>query len=151
MSGSTSANGNTGTPNIQAITGNRTIVQFNGVRVGAIQSVRAADNYARETVSGVGDIHAIEFPPTRAEHSISVSNMVLYKGNMRNAGVSLVNGDDALQGIQWDFVTYSRDTGQVLRKYTGCVFDSGEVTIEAHRVLMQTGQFKATDVTGTGI
>jgi hypothetical protein len=149
MSGSATAA--TGTANIQSITGNRTIVQFKGVRIGAVQSVRAADNYARETVSGIGDIHAIEFPPTRAEHTISVSNMVLYTGNMRQAGVSLVNGDDALQGIVFDIVTYSRDTGQVLRKYSGCVFDSGEVSIEAHRVLMQTGQFKAQDVTGTGI
>jgi hypothetical protein len=138
------------TPNVKTITGNRVIVEFGGVQVGAVQSVRMSDNYARESVSGIGDIHSLEFPPTRAEHSISVSNMTLYVGNMRQAGISPINGDDVLQGLELDIVSYSRDTGAVLRKYEGCSFDSGETSVDAHRIVMQSSQWKCRDVTGSG-
>lgn len=137
--------------NVQSITGNRVVVEFGGARIGLAQSVRGSDSYALEQASGIGDIHVIENVPTRANHRISVSNMVLFTGNMRDQGIATVNGDDALQGLVLDIVVYSRDSGLPLRAYKKCSYDSGTVSVEAHRILMQDGQFIALDVTGINV
>jgi hypothetical protein len=137
--------------NVQSITGNRVVVEFGGARIGLAQSVRGSDSYALEQASGIGDIHVIENVPTRANHRISVSNMVLFTGNMRDQGIATVNGDDALQGLVLDIVVYSRDSGLPLRAYKRCSYDSGTVAVEAHRILAQDAQFIALDVTGINI
>lgn len=137
--------------NVQSITGNRVVVEFGGARIGLAQSVRGSDSYALEQASGIGDIHVIENVPTRANHRISVSNMVLFTGNMRDQGIAVVNGDDALQGLVLDIVIYSRDSGLPLRAYKRCSYDSGTVAVEAHRILAQDAQFIALDVTGINI
>lgn len=138
------------TPNVKTATGNRIVVEFDGKRVGLVQSVRMSDNYGLEDASGIGDIHVVEHVPTKAVHTISVSTMTLFKGNMRDAGIEPQNGDDVLQGLVLDIVSYSRDTGAVMRKYESCSYDSGDVDVSAHRIVMKSSQWKALDVTGTG-
>src|SRR5487761_2517411 len=135
----------------QTQSGNRVVVEFDGKLVGLVQTVRMADSYSLEDASGIGDIHVKEHVPTKAVHSISVTNMVLYKKLLRAVGVAPENGDAVLQGTVFDIVTYSRDTGEVLRKYISCSYDSGTSSVDAHRIIMQDGQFKALDVSGLGL
>jgi len=135
--------------NVKVRTGNRTVVLFDGKEVGLLQSVRSSDDYGLDPVSGIGDIHVAEYVPTVARHTISVQTMVLYKRNMRQAGLSVENGDDALKGNVFDIVQMDKD-GEVLRKYTGCSFASGDLSIDAHKVISASCQFNALDVSGRG-
>ena len=143
--------------NIQTFSGNRIFVEFGGQRIGLIQSVRASDNYAHEDASGIGSIQIQEFVPSKAVHQLSVSGMVLFVGNMRDQGLSLENGADAMRGLIFDVAIFGStvegpaDTGGLLRTYIGCVFDSGDIDVTAHRITIQSGQLKALDVIGTGI
>lgn len=139
------------TQNLKTLSGNRIVVELDGKTIGLVQSVRMNDNYGLEDASGVGDIHVIEHVPSKAVHMLSVTNMVLFVGNMRDAGVAPVNGDAVLQGLVLDIVSYSKDSGQPLRKYASCSYDSGSTSVDAHRIVMQESQWKALDVTGTGI
>jgi hypothetical protein len=131
--------------------GNETLVIFDGKQIGMIQSVRANDSYGLEAASGIGDIHVQEHVPTVANHSLSVSSMVLIKGAMLEAGIATENGDAALQGLVFNFESYDKATGALLRKYVGCSYDSGDMDISAHRIMMQSAQFKALDVVGTAV
>ncbi|WP_431860132.1 hypothetical protein [Azospirillum sp.] len=135
--------------NIKTHSGNRIVVEFDGKEVGLVQSVRMNDNYGLEDASGIGDIHVQEHVPTKAVHSISVSTMVLMKKNLRDVGIAPQNGDDVLAGLVFDICTYSKDTGELLRKYVSCSYDSGDVDVSAHRITMASAQFKALDVVGT--
>lgn len=140
------------TSNVQTMSGNRIVVTFDGKTVGLVQNVRMNDSYGLEAASGIGDIHVIEHVPSRAIHSLSVGTMILFKNKLSDAGAAVPeNGDAALNGLVFDFVAFSRDTGQAVRKYSGCSFDSGDVDISAHRITSRSAQFKALDVTGTGI
>lgn len=137
--------------NLKARTGNRIIVQFDGIQVGLIQSVRMSDDYGPEPASGIGDIHVQEYVPTMARHSISVSQMVLFKENMREAGLTAVDGDDVLAGKVFDIVILSKDDGTELRKYMGCSYASGDVDVSKHAIVMANAQFNALNVTGSGL
>lgn len=135
------------TTNIKVRSGNRTVVLLDGKQVGLIQSVRSSDSYGLEAVGGLGDIHVQEHVPTTAIHSLSIQQLVLYTGTLRQLGLSLENGDEALKGIVFDIVTMDKN-GEVLRKYTGCSYDSGDLEVSAHRVISASCQFKALDVSG---
>lgn len=157
--------------NLKTYSGNRITVEFDGAVIGLVQSLRLSDNYGLEDASGIGDIHVQEHVPSKAVHSVAVTNMTLFAGNMRDTGIAYENGDQALQGLVFDIVVYgdtapgSPDnvapgavgdplqgvTGAPLRTIIGCSFDSGDVDVTAHRIVVQTGQFKALDVIGTGI
>ena len=105
--------------NLKVRSGNRIIVALDGKQVGTMRSVRMNDDYSPEPVTGIGDIHVVEYVPTVARHSLSASYVVLNKGALRDAGIAIENGDGALQGVVFDIVTLSKDDGEVLRKYTG--------------------------------
>jgi len=137
--------------NLKVRTGNRLEVQFDGKKIGLVQSVRASDDYAPEPASGIGDIHVQEYVPTVARHAISVSQMVLRVGSMRSLGIIPENGDAALQGLVFDIVKIDKDSGAVLRKYVGCSYASGETDVSKHSIVMSSGQFNCLDVTGTAI
>jgi hypothetical protein len=139
------------TTNVQTQTGNRIVIEFNNTRIGLIQSCSASDDYGLEAASGVGDIHVVEHVPTLARHRLSVRRMMLIQQSMRNAGIALINGDDALKGLVFDVVYYSRDTGSVLRKYVSCSWASGSVDVSANRITMEDGTLMALDVTGSGL
>lgn len=141
----------TTTANVKTLSGNRVKILFGGAAIGLAQDVRFADSYALEDASGIGDIHVIEHVPSKANHTVSVTAMTLFVGNLRDQGITTVNGANALQGLVFDIVIYSRDTGLPLRAAKSCSFDSGTVSVGAHRITMTDASFKALDVTGLGL
>jgi len=135
--------------NVKTRSGNRVVVVFDGKQIGLVRSVRANDDYSPEPASGIGDIHVQEYVPTVARHSLSVSAMVLIKGALLEAGIAAENGDAMLQGLVFDLEVYSKDDGKLLRKYIGVSYASGDIDINAHQIIVQSGQFNALDVVGT--
>lgn len=136
--------------NLKVRSGNRIIVLFDGRQIGMVRSVRASDDYGPDPASGIGDINVQEYVPTMARHSLSVSGMVLIKDNMQSSGITPENGDAALLGMVFDLEVYSKDDGTLIRKYVGVSYASGDVDIQAHQIVVASGQFNALDVTGTG-
>lgn len=134
--------------NVKTRSGNRIVVVFDGKQLGLVRSVRANDDYSPEPASGIGDIHVQEYVPTVARHSLSVQQMVLIKGAMLEAGIAAENGDAMLQGLVFDLEIYSKDDGTLLRKYVGVSYASGDMDINAHQIVVQSGQFNALDVVG---
>jgi hypothetical protein len=130
--------------------GNRIIITYDGFQVGMIQSVRMNDDYSPEPASGIGDIHAAEYVPTMARHSLTVSRMILITDKMRERGIFAENGDAMLQGLVFDIETYSKDSGDLLRKYISCSYASGDLEVSKHQIMIGSGQFNALDVSGTG-
>ena len=115
--------------NIKTRSGNRIAVVFDGKQLGLVRSVRASDDYSPEPASGIGDIHVQEYVPTMARHTLSVSQMVLIKGAMLEAGIAAENGEAMLQGLVFDLEVYDKDSGALLRKYVGVSYASGETCI----------------------
>lgn len=139
------------TQNLKTRSGNRARVYFDGQLIGLIQTVRMSDDYAPDPASGIGDIHVQEWVPTMARHSLNVSAMVLSRGSLSQAGAIIPeNGDDVLQGLVFDIETIDRLTNDVLRKYTGCSYASGDIEVSKHTIVMQSAQFNALDAAGTG-
>lgn len=136
-----------GYENRNVLSSNRIVVQLDGKNVGLVQSVEMRDDYAPEAASGIGDIHVKEYVPTMAHHSLNVEEMVLNKNSMQKAGVAFENGDAALNGIVFDFVSVNKETGEVSRKYIGCSYASGSLSIRKHSIVMASGSFNALDVT----
>jgi hypothetical protein len=137
--------------NLKTRSGNRIVILLGGVQVGLLQSVRMNDDYGPEPASGIGDIHVQEYVPTMARHTLTVSAMVLNKGSLRAAGVSMENGDAVLQGLVFDIESYSKDDGTLLRKYVGCSYASGDIDVTKHAIVMNSGQFNALDAVGVGL
>lgn len=137
--------------NLKTQSGNRIIAVIDGKQIGLIQSVRMSDDYSPEPASGIGDIHAAEYVPTMARHTLSISAMQLKKGSLRAAGVASENGDGVLQGLVFDIEVYSKDDGTLLRKYVGCSYASGDVDITKHSIVTTSATFYALDVTGTDL
>lgn len=137
--------------NVKTQSGNRIRVMLDGIQVGLIQSVRGSDDYAPEAASGIGDIHAQEHVPTMARHVLNVNAMVLKADNLRQKGIFAANGDAVLKGLVFDFEVFDKDSNQLLRKYVGCSYASGDTEINKHAILMHSGVFNCLDVTGTGI
>lgn len=137
--------------NVKTRSGNRIVAKFDGKQIGLIQSVRMSDDYGLEPASGIGDIHVQEHVPSMARHTINVSSMVLITGQMRDAGVTMENGDAVLEGLVFDIVTESKDDGTLLRKYTGCSYAQGDVEVSKHAIVVSNAVFMALDVTGKGV
>jgi hypothetical protein len=137
--------------NLKTRSGNRLVVQFGGLQIGLLQSVRASDDYGLEPASGIGDARVQEYVPGMARHTLSVQAMVLDKGEMLLAGIAPENSDGALQGLVFDIVVYDKDAGTALRKYTGCSYASGDIEVTKHAIVMQTAQLYALDVSGTAM
>lgn len=134
--------------NLKTRSGNRVVVMFDGKQIGLIGSVRMNDDYGPEPASGIGDIHVQEYVPTMARHNLQVEAMVLNKGAMLDAGIAMENGDAVLQGLVFDFEAFDKDTNASLRKYKGCSYASGDISIQKHAIVMQSAQFNALDVGG---
>lgn len=134
--------------NLTVRSGNRLIITFDGKQIGMLGSCRMSDDYAPDAASGIGDIHVFEWVPTQARHSLNVSGMMMIKGSMLQAGIAMENGDAVLQGLVFDIESYDKDTGILLRKYMGCSYASGEIDIQKHAIVVQSGVFNALDVSG---
>jgi hypothetical protein len=134
--------------NVNTQSGNRVQVEFDGIKIGLIQSVRMADDYSPEPASGIGDIHVQEYVPTMARHTLNVSSMVLKLDNLRKAQIFEENGDGVLRGRVFDFVVYDKDTNRPIRRYLKCSYASGEVDVQKHAIVMSSGVFMCLDVKG---
>lgn len=137
--------------NVQTQSGNRVVIELDGVAFGLLQNVDWGDNYGHESASGIGDIHSKEWVPSKADHTVSVGMMVMINHKARRVGILAENGDDVLKGRVFDIVAYSKDTGQKLRAARSCTFDSGRVSVNAHRIVVTNAEFKALDVDGLGL
>lgn len=137
--------------NIKTRSGNRISITYAGQQIGAMRSVRASDDYAPEPVSGIGDIHVIEYVPTVARHTLSCSQVVLIQGSMKQVGIAAENGDAVLQGLVFDVEIYSKDDGSLLKKYMGVSYASGDIEITANAILVASGTFNALDTSGTAM
>ena len=133
--------------------GNRIEIQFDGKVVGLLQNLRPSDDFGLEPASGIGDIHVAEYVPSMARHHLTASTMVLFAGNLRDAGIAMENGDAVLKGLVFDICIYSKDpknTG-LLRKYIKCSYSSGDVEISKHAIVGNNVQLVALDVVGKGL
>jgi hypothetical protein len=136
--------------NLQTRSGNRIIVLLNSLQVGLLQSVRMNDDYSPEPASGIGDIHAIEYVPGMARHTLNVSAMVLNRGSLLAQGIVPDNANIVLTGIVFEIEAFSRDDGSLIRKYLGCSYASGDIEIAKHAIVMQSAVFNCLDVTSVG-
>lgn len=136
--------------NLQTLSGNRLIVTLNQQRVGVLQSVRMNDDYSPEPASGIGDIHVVEWVPGMARHTINVNAMVLFKGSLMKLGLIPDNANAVLLGTVFDIESFSKDTGELIRKYMGCSYASGDFEITKHAIVMQTAVFNCLDTTSIG-
>lgn len=132
-------------------TANRFAIIFDGKVIGALQSVSAQDSYGLEGAYEIGSINPIEHVPTAATYSISVSKLLLIKGDMLSAGIAVENGEAALKGLVFDIEYYDKDGATLLRKWSGVSYDSGGIDVQKNAIVVQSGQFKALNVTGTGV
>lgn len=139
------------TVNRHAKSANRVLVYLDGQLVGAAQNARMNDDYGPDPLSGIGDIHVIEHVPTIARHSVSVQQIALDTGTLRQMGVATQNGDDALRGLVFDFLVLDKDTGATLKKYVGCTYASGSVEVTKHQMVSANAEFMAIDTTGTAL
>lgn len=137
--------------NVKAKSGNRIAVMFDGKQVGACKSVSLHDDYSPEPVTGIGDINVLEYVPTTARYSLQIEAIVLEKEQLRSAGITVTDGDDALLGRVFDIVVIAKDTGEELRKYMGCSYASGDVRITANQVVSTSASFNALKVSGIGV
>lgn len=134
------------TTNVKTRSGNTIVVLFDGKRVGLVRSVGMNDNYSPEPASGIGDAKVVEYVPGMAQHSLSVSQMVLMKGTLMQAGIVPENSDAALEGLVFDLEVYGKTDGVLLRKYKGVSYASGSIEVNAHQIVVANGQFNALDV-----
>lgn len=137
--------------NLQVRSGNNIVLTLDGAQIGMIQNIRASDEYGHEPASGVGDAHVQEYVPGMARHTVSVSSMTVVAGSLRQLGIAAVNADDVLQGNVFDICVYDKVSGNLLRKYVGCTYVSGDVEISKHAMVVTNAQFMALDVTGASI
>lgn len=135
--------------NLQAQSGNRVAVVFDGKQIGAMQSARMTDDYGLEPVYGIGDINPIENVPTAARYSLSCQNVVLRKGAMRAAGLIPENGNEVLQGLVFDVEVYDKDDGSLIRKHVGCSYTSGDIDFQRNAIIMASAQFVCLNASGS--
>lgn len=135
--------------NLKVRSGNTVVAVFDGKQLGMVRSVRMSDDYSPEPASGIGDIHVQEYVPTVARHTLSVQMMVLIKGALINAGLAPENGNAVLEGLVFDLEVYDKGTGGLVRKYSGVSYASGDIEVNVHQIIVQSGQFYALDVTGS--
>jgi hypothetical protein len=138
------------TQNLKVKSGNNHIVFMDGNPVGLAQSLDMHDDYSPEAASGIGDIHAVEYVPTMARHTLNLEQLSLSKDSLRALGITAENGDDVLKGRVFDILAVDKNTGAALRKYIGCSYASGGVSIRKHAIVVNNAVFNALDVSGTG-
>lgn len=136
--------------NIKAKTANRILVMFDGKQVGACKSVSLHEDYSPEPVSGIGDVHVLEYVPTVARYTVQIEAIVLEKEQLRTAGITALDGEDTLTGRVFDIVVVGRDTGEEIRKFMGCSYASGDIRVTANQIVSTSASFNALKVSGQG-
>jgi hypothetical protein len=134
--------------NIIVRSANHGRVLMDGIEVGLLQNVRPSDDYGPEPASGIGDIHAQEYVPTMARHTLSVSKLALRKANLYKLGIIPENGEVVLKGYVFDIEIIDKSTGEVVRKYLNCSYASGDIEVTKHAIISYNATFNALDVIG---
>ena len=129
-------------------TSNHVRITLDGTTVGLMQNLRASDDYGMEPVSGIGDIHVVEHVPTVARHNLSVSFACLRRDLLISKGFVPENGDAALKGLVFDIEVYDKRDNELIKKYMKCSYASGDVSFDAHRVIVRNATFMAIDTSG---
>lgn len=127
---------------------NRARVFVNDVEFILLQNVRGSDDYAPEPVSGIGDIHVREYPPTIARHQFTLSGYMVKDEPAIANGIFSENGASRLDQDEFTVEIFDKD-GPLLRKYIGVSFANGSFNMTAHRLMMKDATFNARDVEGT--
>ncbi|MFA5408608.1 MAG: hypothetical protein WC343_07525 [Bacilli bacterium] len=134
--------------NLKVRSANLARVLIDGDEVGLMQNVNMSDDYAPNPASGIGDIHAIEYVPSMARHSISCSKMALRTAGLYAKGIIPKNGEDALKGLVIDIEVLDKATGTVIRKYIDCTYASGSTEVTKHAIISYQSQWMGLDVDG---
>lgn len=129
-------------------TANHVAIKLDGQTVGLMQNLRASDDYGLEPVSGIGDIHVAEHVPTIARHQLSVSFACLRHDLLVPKGFVPENGSAALRGLVFDVEVFDKRDNELVKKYTDCSYSSGDISFDAHRVIVRNASFMAIDTTG---
>lgn len=136
--------------NLLTRSGNKIIATFDNKQIGLLQEIRFQETLDPQEASGIGNIHVREWVPTLQRLSITARWMVLNKQSMYNAGVGIPeNGDDALNGLVFDIQILDAATGELLRKFIGCSYASGDVEVQKHQIVFSNASFLALDSSGT--
>ena len=85
-----------------------------------------------------------------AAYSVQIEAMVLEREQLRSVGITTVDGADTLVGRVFDIVVLGKDSGEEIRKFSGCTYDGGDIRITANQVVSTSAQFKALRVSGLG-
>jgi hypothetical protein len=143
-------------------TGNRIQVLVGGQVVGLVQSMQCADDYGVQPATKIGQIEAVELVPLEANHTITVSMMMLSQDNLYQTadGTRLIpesgqnnpKYNDAIKGLEMDIVVRSMagdsSDGKLLVMYRKCVYSSGSIDIQAQRIVISSATFRATHRVG---
>lgn len=129
-------------------TGNEVNVFMKGVKLDLVQNMRGTDDYGFEPASGIGDIHAFEYTPTLARHSISISKFALRRESAVDLGIIQENGNAAIANPIFDIEIFSKITGKLIKKWIGSLNSSSDITVTAHRVVVEDANFVALDTLG---
>lgn len=133
--------------NLKFKSANKISILLDGAVVGGAQSLDEQFDLSPEPGSGIGDIHAVEYVPTMARHTITLSNMVLKASGRLSAATE--NGDEALAGLVFDIIVLEQDGG-LLRKYNKCSYASGSLEVRKHSIVSASAHFNALDASGSG-
>lgn len=134
--------------NSNVLSGNKITLQLDGKDVGVIQSARCSDDYSPEPATCIGSIAVTEWVPTLAKHTIAISHMTLSNKALRTQGLNYENGEAMLKGTIFD-ILFSEKGGTLSRKYTGCSYASGDVDVQANKIVVSNATFNALNVVGT--
>ncbi len=160
------------TSGIAAYTGNLILLTLDSQVVATIRSASFQEDYGLEPVSGVGDIHVLEYVPSLARYTINVEYAVFVGKNLRKLGLMDEDGSVKLKGVEFDIeIRGKKPAGEAaepaaligtggsakqedqeetdaIRKYTKCSYASGSISIQAHQIVMVNATFMARGVTG---
>jgi|SRR5215813_5783008 len=123
-------------------------VLIDGQEFTLLSDIRASDDYGLQEVSGIGDIHVKEYPPSLARHEFTLNGYVTKPEPSWSDGIIPENGDAALTEKVFTIEIFDKK-GPLLRKYLNASCNRGEASLAAHRLIMKNAQFFALDAVGT--
>lgn len=157
--------------NTVAFSGNQIVVTISDkdgkdVVIGLAQDLQATESFRPEPVSGLGSPRVQEYVSTMYEIGLSMSACMINtpkegdpipfgSGNSNTGKISTFIPDVGSEQKAREYlnsnlngctitVYYTRpDTAKSLRKYGGCVFESADISVRKHGILMTNARFKA--------
>lgn len=149
-----------------AFAGNQIILKIGNKIIGLAQDLQATENFRPEPVSGLGSPRVQEYVPSMYEISISMSACLI---NSPAAGLMDGGGNPStemgkisdnipdvsnepnarkwlnenMQGVDIQVLYTREDQSKPLRTYSNCVFESADVSVRKHGILMANARFKA--------